>query len=392
MKKHAVILLPLFCVAVVAANAEPSRKNQIIFPLQDKHVHGSSLVELPNGDLLAAWFHGSGERSANDVIIQGARLKKGADTWSDVFTMADTPGIPDCNPTLFLDQNGKLWLFWIAVRANRWEHSILAYKNTTDYQNGTEPNWDWQGFIVLVPGEGFVQALKDGFDALAPEEDLWGEYAHPYTRQVIEAGQDINKRQEGWMTRNHPITLENGRIVLPLYHDGFNLGICALSDDGGETWRASKPIVGLAGIQPTVVQKQDGTLVAYMRDTGNPPGRALMSTSSDNGETWTPAVDTDILNPSSSLEVLKLRNGMWVLVHNDSENSRGTARVALSDDEGKTWKWSRHLGTTEDYSYFSMLEDKEGLIHLSYSYTPSGNKGKSIRHEIINTDWIQEGD
>ncbi len=39
----------------------------IIFPLQGQHVHGSSIVELPNGDLLSCWFQGSGERSANDV-------------------------------------------------------------------------------------------------------------------------------------------------------------------------------------------------------------------------------------------------------------------------------------------------------------------------------------
>ena len=47
-----------------------------IFPFQNQHVHGSSIIEAPNGDLLACWFYGSGERTANDVIIQGSRLKK----------------------------------------------------------------------------------------------------------------------------------------------------------------------------------------------------------------------------------------------------------------------------------------------------------------------------
>jgi len=31
-----------------------------IFPLIKQHCHGSTIVELPNGDLLAAWFQGSG--------------------------------------------------------------------------------------------------------------------------------------------------------------------------------------------------------------------------------------------------------------------------------------------------------------------------------------------
>ena len=42
-----------------------------IFPLVNQHVHGSTIVELPNGDLLAAWFQGSGERWADDVAIMG---------------------------------------------------------------------------------------------------------------------------------------------------------------------------------------------------------------------------------------------------------------------------------------------------------------------------------
>ena len=52
-------------------------QKQNIFPLQSRHVHSSSIVELPNGDLLSCWFQGSGERKANDVKIMGSRLKKG---------------------------------------------------------------------------------------------------------------------------------------------------------------------------------------------------------------------------------------------------------------------------------------------------------------------------
>jgi hypothetical protein len=28
----------------------------LIFPTQSQHTHGSSLVSLPNGDILSAWF------------------------------------------------------------------------------------------------------------------------------------------------------------------------------------------------------------------------------------------------------------------------------------------------------------------------------------------------
>jgi predicted neuraminidase len=49
---------------------------QLIFPLNGWHNHASSLVECPNGDLLACWFSGSGERTADDVQILGARASR----------------------------------------------------------------------------------------------------------------------------------------------------------------------------------------------------------------------------------------------------------------------------------------------------------------------------
>ncbi|MDP7586069.1 MAG: sialidase family protein, partial [Verrucomicrobiota bacterium] len=64
------------------ANAEPLFITTDIFPPGVKHTHSSSIVQCPNGDLLACWFHGSGERTADDVLVQGARLKKGAKRWS----------------------------------------------------------------------------------------------------------------------------------------------------------------------------------------------------------------------------------------------------------------------------------------------------------------------
>ena len=44
---------------------------EYVFPFQNEHVHGSSMVFLPNGDLLACWFQGSGERTANDCKDNG---------------------------------------------------------------------------------------------------------------------------------------------------------------------------------------------------------------------------------------------------------------------------------------------------------------------------------
>ncbi|NOZ40827.1 MAG: exo-alpha-sialidase [Planctomycetes bacterium] len=365
-------------------------RSELIFPLQNKHVHSSSIVELPNGDLLACWFHGSGERTANDVLIQGSRLRKGNRQWSPIFEMADTPNLPDCNPTLFLDARQRLWLFWVVPIAGRWETSVLKYRRADESLAEGPPKWSWQESIHLVPGETFADSIEAGFAKLKPNEDLWAEYAFPYSRMIVEAAHDPLKRQIGWTTRTHPQTLPSGRILLPLYSDGFNVSLVAISDDEGKTWRASKPMVGLGPIQPSIVRKKDGTLLAYLRDSGGPPARAMQSTSSDEGETWSVALDSAIFNPGSSLEAIVLQDGRWVMAYNDTENGRHRLALSCSDDEGQTWKWKRMLevgsaGKT-GFDYPSIIQARDGMIHLTYSYTQP--TGRAIKHVSFEADWV----
>ncbi len=380
-------------VLCLIAGTAWAQQGELIFPVQSKHVHGSSLVQCQNGDLLACWFYGSGERSADDVQIQGARLKKGETQWSEVFQMADTPGFPDCNPVLFIDAQDRLWLFWIRVLANGWQNSLLEFRRAEDYLGDGPPQWNWAGVLALKPGPEFAEDIEAGFKELGVDEPLWAEYALPYSRLIVEAAQDKLKRQLGWMTRIHPLVLPSGRILLPLYSDGFNVSLVAYSDDTGETWNVSKPIVGLGPIQPTLARRTDGTVVAFMRDSGGPPSRVLVATSTDDGETWSVATDTDIPNPGSSLEAITLKDGRWALIFNDTENGRHSLALALSDDEGRTWKWKRRIeeGARREssFSYPSMIQADDGRIHVTYSH--STREGKSIKHMAVDPEWIVEG-
>ncbi len=385
--------MPLACLIFLrgaVSPADPEMGTELLFPLQGQHVHSSSIVECPDGSLLVVWFQGSGERTANDVEVRGARLRKGDEAWSRTFQAADTPGVPDCNPVLFIDRRQRLWLFWIVVHTNRWERSILKYRTSTDYLGDGLPKWDWQDIILLDPGEDFADRLKVGFEALEPGEEMWAEYALPYTRLLFEAAKDPVKRGAGWMTRTHPITLATGRILLPLYSDGFNLGLVAYSDDEGATWQPSGPIVGLGPIQPSIVCRGNGTLAAYLRDSGGPPNRVLMSSSSDDGETWTEARDTDIPNPGSSLEVIRLADGRWLMVFNDTETGRHQLAVALSKDEGVSWESKRYLDKAApgqgSFAYPSVCQGRDGRIHITYSYHVAD--GKSIKHVAFDPTWL----
>jgi len=358
-------------------------EKQFIFPLQEQnHVHSSSLVELPNGDLLACWFEGSGERKADDVKIMGARLQRGKQKWGKPFVMADTPGFPDCNPILFLNQRNELFLFWIVVKSNRWEESILKYKRANAYLDEGAPQWNWQDLILLKPGNGFQQVIQEKFKALPNRGLSWAEYAPQYEKMLVEAAAEKTKRQSGWMTRTLPLFLDSGRLLLPLYSDGFNFSLIAYTDDFGQHWQVSEPLVGYGNVQPSLIQEKGGAIHAYMRDNGDFPGRVMRSVSVDNGETWQAVEDIPIQNPGASLHMLKLQDGRWLMVNNNLEEGRNQLHLNLSEDEGKSWQTLMIIEESEkpsdSFSYPTLIQAASGLVHLSYSYR--SNNQKSIVH------------
>src|SRR5215217_7241489 len=187
-----------FCVSLLGQESAIT-KQMLVFPHQEKHVHGSSIVNLPNGDFLVAWFEGSGERTADDVRIMGARLKKGDTKWSEPFLMADTPNIPDCNPVLFLNAKGKLFLVWIAVQANLWEQSILRFKTSANYVNAGAPVWEWQDNILLKPDNRFAEEVEKKLKSLPESKIGWAGYAPKYDEMIVAASKDAPKRSIGWM-------------------------------------------------------------------------------------------------------------------------------------------------------------------------------------------------
>jgi hypothetical protein len=106
--------------------------------------------------------------------------------------------------------------------------------------------------------------------------------------------------------------------------------------------------------------------------------------------------------------VLVLRSGGWVLIYNDLERDRHRLAVSLSDDEGRTWRWTRYLERDEDpstearrgqYHYPSIIQAADGTLHATYSYfAPPGSvtpdaegrlPRKSIKHAHFNEAWIR---
>lgn len=386
-----IALVLLLCPGDILAQSTVKTESSLeIFPPQAEHAHGSTIVALPNGDLLAAWFQGSGERTADDVRILGSRKAKSSATWSEPFLMADTPGIPDCNPVLFLNSKNELTLAWIAVLGNQWEHSILRTRKSKNYDQAGAPIWNWQDNILLKPGEEFVKEVQEKLKQLPGLHHGWSAYAPDYDKLTIEASKNPKYRSIGWMTRIKPLVLGD-KIILPLYSDGFNLSLMAISEDGGETWKPSLPLVGRGPIQPALAQRKNGDIVALLRDSGDGPNFIQQSISTDQGQSWSAATKTKLPN-TASVELLRLADGRWILVGNDIHDGRYQLALWISSDEGATWSSQPYYLENDTskkggFSYPSLIQDSAGTVHITYSsHFPSG---KTIVYKRINPESLK---
>lgn len=414
--------------------------SSIIFPYQDEHVHGSTVVRLPNGDILSAWFQGSGERWADDVRIMGSRLVNGDTTWSPPFVMADVKGFPDINPILFMDKKDRLWLMWYSVLANQWETSIPMYRISENYKTSGAPVWSWQDVLFVKTGDktergiqpndlfvkqvdeqlkSYEEYLKSSLlpsysdsaktalikewnrykikmDSLSKGENMirGGRIKKDSLETEARLGYPLTRRL-GWQTKNKAIFLGN-RMIVPLYSDGFDCSLFALSDDNGDTWTYSNPVLGGAGIQPTIAIGRDSLLVAYLRDNGPPPHRMQRTESRDKGLTWTIAKDDILPNPGAGFDIVTLSTGEWVMVFNDTEKGRHNLSVAVSDDEGKTWKWKKSI--ENDISekptsshYPSIIADAHDRLYITYSYHRNDIKpGKTVKYVSFPLSYVKD--
>ena len=417
----------------------PFHRRRDVFPLETWHNHGSSVVETPTGDLLVAWFHGSGERQADDVAILGARFERdrrdrgrferasserasserdrdgfdhGRGEWSERFVMADTPGFPDTNCTLLVDSAQRLWLFYPTILANTWESALLKVRMAETWSGPGAPDWMRSEVIHMKPGDDFREVVdartREYFASVGISDPAAApDSARRWFEGNLERATDKLQRRLGWFTRAHPIELpahdeHAGRLLVGLYSDGFSFSAATYSDDGGRTWTMSAPIVGGGNVQPSFARRDDGTLVALMRDNGPPPKLAMAATSDDGGATWSLAADhPNLPEPGAGLEVLALRSGLWVVVHNDEAAGRHSLAISISEDQGRTFTRRRHLERAEPgagrFHYPSILQARDGTIHVTYSTflrdgLGEGREGKTIRHAHFNEAWLLAAD
>lgn len=377
------ILFPLFLLLFLSfcLNAEGQRPDGVEqcfiyesapFP----SCHASTIVELQNGDLLAAWFGGEYEGHP-DVKIWVSRKYFGASRWTTPQVAADGTfaegseqarlagldstdhGRKACyNPVLFQMPDGEVLLFYKIGRFVQ----------------------DWSGWLVRS---------RDNGQTWSKHEPLPEGFLGPVKNKPVVVGNRLlcpsSTEKDGWKIHFEAYGLD----AAGHFPDAASLSSRATIIGPVEAEQAEKTFEQgiqspIGCIQPSILRLADGRLQVLCR-TQN--GRLAASYSVDEGRTWTPVQLTDLPNNNSGTDAVTLRDGRQLLVYNPTATQPGQHNaprtplcVAISDD-GRTW---RHLVTLEDssvgeYSYPAVIQGRDGTVHITYTW-----RRELIRYARLN--------
>lgn len=280
---------------------------------------------------------------------------------------------------------------------------------------------------------------------MGPTGDLWllfavnyGVWCHGGSRLFLKRSFDEGKSwsdmsifwdQWGLLGKNKPLHLKSKPAVwlIPVEWEDDYLCTFFRSDDYGRTWHLTNSIGSEKGIrvdQPTVVELDDGSLLAYMRSW---EGYIYESRSSDAGLTWSEPEPTALVNNNSGIDMVRLRSGAILLAHNPTALGRqGThivdqalkevpelqvspsdfakdkkhyremdsrieslfptwgprtpLRLSVSEDDGATWHTLLDLEDSEgEFSYPALIETSQGEIAITYTYNRT-----YIKHVVLD--------
>jgi predicted neuraminidase len=147
---------------------------------------------------------------------------------------------------------------------------------------------------------------------------------------------------------------------------------------------ANRPL-GL--LEPMGIQLKDGSIALLMR--AEYAGFLWRSDSYDNGETWSPAYQTKIPNPSSLISVIRLPDERIALIHNPSGevgqfSPRTPLSLWISDDEMKTWSFKADFFTSQDwFAYPNAIIFRDQLV---FAYDKNRREVKFIKVNLTNTN------
>ena len=314
--------------------------------------HSATLAELPDGTLVAAWYAGSGEGAADVAIYLSRRGVDGA--WSEpaaVMTRERVQAdlrrnvISLGNPLLLPDDSGRLGLLFVSIAAGRW--------------SGSSMNLAWSEDGGLTWGA----ARKLTMNPLANLSAL---------------------------PRNPPARLVGGGWAVPVYEEflgKFPETLWLQPRRKDYSAAVSRVEGGVYVLQSALVPLAVDRAVSFFRDF-RPARWMSASWSDDAGRTWTKPAVTGLPNRDSGLCAIRLSDGAILMAFNDlSPGKRENLRLALSEDEGRTWRTIATLAEEagSEFSYPYLIRPSDGTIRMVYSARQT-----QILFAEFNEAWVYE--
>lgn len=307
-----------------------------------KSCHASTIAEMNNGDLVAAYFGGSYE-GCKDVCIWVSRKSHDATEWSAPSMAADgvlndTLRKACYNPVLQLMPNGELWLFFKIG-------SCVA---------------DWTGWLTKS---------RDGGKTWSKREPLPEGFLGPIKNKPLLLGDRLlcpsSTEKDGWRIHFEILDLKTGQ-----WHKvGPIKGAQALT-----TMDMNKPDAQpqeIMCIQPALLQMADGSIKALCR-TKN--GKLATTISHDDGETWSEVTLTDLPNNNSGVDAMTISDGRHMLVYNpnsvmpgEESGPRTPLSIAMSED-GEHWKTIFNEEGPGELSYPAIIQGQNGHLYITYTF------------------------
>lgn len=305
--------------------------------------HASTITEIPNNCLFSTWFAGRFEGSP-DVKIWGAFFN--GKLWSSPQLLASHNDLSCWNPVVFFLRKEKLLVL--------------------NYKIGISPR-EWTGVVKFSKDNGLSWSEPNFLPA--------GVYGP---------------------TKNKPLILDDGTWLCGSSTESYKQWACYLeiTSNLGKAWLRHGPIIANSSdfgiIQPTLFMV-DKTLHMLCRSKNI---GYICKTKSEypfiHWEIATPI--TNLPNPNSAIDCIKLKDGRILLVYNHSEQTepaiddsipilgRHRLDLAISDDNGQSWRPCQTIENSYgEFSYPAIIQTESGKIELTYTWNRT-----NIRHISID--------
>jgi predicted neuraminidase len=290
------------------------------------------------------------------------------------------------------------------------------------------PGTAYYGVQVILDRHGELQCvfhvLSKGDNGYRGRHyDLW----HARTTGGRTAWTEATKFYDGYVGSLRGFTrLKSGRLLLSVsvavparekppadgeLDHGWNDAVVFYSDDDGRSWQQGRdrllvlqdPARGktrYGAVEPNVIELLDGRVWMLIR-TKN--GHVWESFSTDGGTTWPQPVPSRFIASDSPAGTLRLRDGRLVLLLNQCQRwddprsyaigGRHVLHVAISDDDGRTWRGFREILRDDQLAergdrgtaYPSAAETADGMVLVA------SGQGEGRKHLILlDPAWIAE--